>query len=256
MTFIPQLCEVSLRYFPLRPLTGLLTHSGSLTGAVLPVRQTPDLEARPLNLGGSHQVISHLSRSQALLALLGTLTEAALPVCQGRTLKLVPHFYEDSPSCSSPQPLTGLLAHLGTLARAVVPVRQHRFLWNSTSETRPPSLRGRIEFPQGSRSQASFTGPLAGSHISHGQRRRYVTTGSKCFTPFFLAGSHRVVPRLCASQACSTGKALSPGTSTPVLEDRPSGVSLSYFSPQPLTGLLALLGTLTGAVSPVRQDGT
>ena len=137
-----------------------------------------------------------------------------------------------------------------------MPVRQHRFLWNSTSETRPPSLRGRIEFPQGSRSQASFTGPLAGSHISHGQRRRYVTTGSKCFTPFFLAGSHRVFPRLCASQACSTGKALSPGTSTPVLEDRPSGVSLSYFSPQPLTGLLASPGTLTGAVLPVRQDRT
>ena len=110
-----------------------------------------------------------------------------------------------------------------------------------------------LSFPQGSRSQASFTEPLAGSHISHGQRRRYVTTGSKCFTPFFVAGSHRVFPRLCASQACSTGKALSPGTSTPVLEDRPSGVSLSYFSPQPLTGLLASPGTLTGAVLPVRH---
>ena len=118
-------------------LTGLLAPSGNSHRSSVTGTSTPDLEARPSGVSLSYFSSQPLT---GLLALLGTLTRAVLPVRQDRTLKLVLHFCEVSPSCSSPQPLTGLLALPGTLGRAVVPVRQHLFFGTQHPETHPSSL--------------------------------------------------------------------------------------------------------------------
>ena len=121
----------------MEPLTGLLAPSGNSHRSSVTGTSTPDLEARPSGVPLSYFSPQPLA---GLLALLGILTGAVLPVRQDRTLKLVLHFCEVSPSCSSPQPLTGLLALPGILARAGVPVRQHRFFGIQHPETHPSSL--------------------------------------------------------------------------------------------------------------------